>query len=107
MGDDLRQVELRVKVGRGEQVVDLPLGIGVRVGPPAERDRVIALTQHLPQLPGVLDRSRRADGLVAAEDDERGKPALVRALGVRRQYSSVLARSGTALLAERARRCRD
>ena len=82
MADDLRQEELRVRVVGGE-VIDLALGIGVRVGPAAEGERVIALAQHLPQLPGVLDRSRRADALVAAEHDQRRKSILVRAIRVR------------------------
>ena len=44
---------------------------------------MIALAQHLAQLPRVLDRPRRADRLVAAEHDERRKPALMRPVGVR------------------------
>ena len=72
MADDLRQVELRVEFARGEKV-DLALGIGVRIRPAAKRERVIALAQHLPQLPRVLDRARHADALVAAEHDERRK----------------------------------
>ena len=81
MADDLRQVELRVKVGRGEKI-DLPLGVAVWVRPAAERDGVIALAQHLPELPRVLHASRRADELVAAENDQGRKTALLRALGV-------------------------
>jgi hypothetical protein len=81
MADDLRQVELRVKVGRGEKI-DLPPGVAVRVRPSAERDGVIALAQHLPELPRVLHASQSADGLVAAENDQGPKAALVRALGV-------------------------
>ena len=79
---DLREIELRVKV-RGEQVVHLALGIAVRVGPAAERERVIALAQEAPQLPGVLHAPGRPDRLVAAEDDQRREAALVRAFGVR------------------------
>ena len=82
MADDLGQEELRVRVF-GDEEVDLAIGIGVRVRPAAERERVIALAKHLPQLPRVLDRPRRADALVAAEHDQRRKPALVRAVRVR------------------------
>ena len=71
VADDLRQEELGVEVGRRE-VVDLPLGIGVRICPAAEaRACGRARRSMLPQLPRMLDRSRRADGLVAAEHDER------------------------------------
>jgi hypothetical protein len=37
---------------------------------------------HLPQLPGVLERSRPADVLVAAEDDQRRKAVVHRLVGV-------------------------
>ena len=79
---DLRQKELGVKERVGK-VIHLPLGIGVRIGPSAEADRPIALPQHLSQLPRMLDRSGSADRPVAAEHDQRGKPVLARALGVR------------------------
>src|SRR5262249_7739774 len=83
VADDLRQVELGVEPWIAE-VVDLALDVGVRIRPAAERERVVALAEHLAKLPRVLDRSRRrADRLVAAEDDQRGEAALVRALRVR------------------------
>ena len=46
MADDLRQEELRMEV-RVREVCNLPLGIGVRVRPASEGERVIALAQHL------------------------------------------------------------
>src|SRR5439155_3971458 len=51
--------------------------------PAAERDRVIALAQERSELPSVLDAPRDADALIAAEHDERLKPVLVRAVGIR------------------------
>src|SRR4029077_2078687 len=82
VADDLGQKELRMEVGR-QQILYLSRGIGVRVGPSAEGPRSIALPQQLAQLPRVLDRSRCADALVAAEDDEGRKSVVVGALGVR------------------------
>ena len=82
MADDLRQEELCAE-GRRCQKIDLTVRIGVRIRPAAQRDRVIPLSQHLPELPRVLDAARGADPLIAAENDKRRKPALVGSLGVR------------------------
>ena len=82
MADDLCEIELGIEVVGG-QVIDLPLGVRMRVRPAPERERVIALPQHFPQLPRMLDGARRADGLVAAEHHKRRKAFLMRALRVR------------------------
>ena len=71
-----------MRVLRREEI-DLAFRIGVRIGPAAECQRVVAFPQPLPQLPGMLHRSRRADALVSAEHDQGGKTALVRAVRIR------------------------
>src|SRR5436190_1728174 len=78
----LRQVELRQKLGRGQEV-HLPLGIRMRIRPAAEDQRGIAFPEELPQLPGVRDHARDAEGLVAPQDDERRESILVGSLRVR------------------------
>jgi len=68
---DLRQEKLRVK-GRGGHVIHLPVGIGMRICPSSQMDGRIALSQHVPQLPGMLNRARSAHGPVAAEHNQGG-----------------------------------
>jgi len=67
----------------GGQVIDLPLRVGMRIGPASEDERLVPGSKHLTQLPGMLDRSRNAHRLVAAEHDDGGKSVLLRAIGVR------------------------
>ncbi len=54
----------------------------MRIRPAAQRQGLIALPEHLPQLPRMIDAARRPEDLVAAQDDQRRKPALARPLGV-------------------------
>src|SRR5439155_20697596 len=82
VADNLRQIELGVELRRG-QVIDLALGIRVRVGPAPERQAALMLAEHLPELPGMFDRAGRPDRLVAPEHDQRRESVLVRALRVR------------------------
>ena len=60
VADDLRQIKLRMKICRGE-IVHLPLGIAMRVGPATEPDGVVVRTQQRSKLPGMLHRARRTD----------------------------------------------
>jgi hypothetical protein len=81
MRDDLRQVELRGRMGV-EEVVDLRRRIAVRIRPAPERQRRHPPPDPLAQLPRVLDTAGRSDAPVAAEHDERIEPLLVRAVRV-------------------------
>ena len=64
-------------------MADLSSRFSVRVCPPSERERRNPAPDFLPELPGVFDASSRADALVAAEDDERLKAVIARAIRVR------------------------
>src|SRR4029079_7131089 len=65
------------------EMADLSSRFSVRVCPPSERERRNPAPDFLPELPGVFDASSRADALVAAEDDERLKAVIARAIRVR------------------------
>ncbi len=82
MRDDLRQVELggRVLV---EQVADLGRRVAVRIGPSPERKVRDATPDLVPQLPRVLDATRRTDVLVTAEYYQCVEAVLVRPVRVR------------------------
>src|SRR5262249_29178272 len=82
MAYDLREIKLGVE-SRCRQVVGLTFRIGMRGLPASKRERSPALPQQLAQLPCMRQRTRRSDRLVAAEDDEGGKPVLLSALGIR------------------------
>src|SRR5262245_61220843 len=79
---DLRQIELGQKLGRGQEI-HLPLGVRVRTRPAAQDQRGVAPPKELPQLPGVRDDARNAEGLVAPEDDESRESALIGSLRIR------------------------
>ena len=81
MAHYLGQIELGGEV-RVEQVVDLTRSVGMRVGPPTKGQRGILSPKQLAQLPRVLDRAGRTNGLVAAKHHQRGKSVLPRALRV-------------------------
>ena len=55
----------------------------MRIGPSAERQARLVTPDGLAQLPRVGDAARRADRLVAAQDDERIEAVLLRTIGVR------------------------
>ena len=67
MGDDLREEEVRMRVGI-EQELHLRRRVGHRVRPAAQLEFGMPGLEDLPQLPRVLDDARPADVLVAAED---------------------------------------
>ena len=84
----LRQIELRQKLGRGQEV-HLPLGIRMRIRPAAEDQRGIAFPKELSQLPGVRDR--RAGRRGSCRRPGRRAPGIrsgVRAPRTTAQYSS-------------------
>ena len=67
----------------GHRPFHLPVGVAIRIGPPSQRQRLIALFEHLPQLPRMFNRSRMADCLVASKNHQRRKAVLIRPLSIR------------------------
>src|ERR1700754_5212120 len=55
----------------------------MRIGPASQRQGVVALAQHLAQLPGMFDTPWRPDRLVSPKHHQGRKSVLVRPLGVR------------------------
>jgi hypothetical protein len=82
MRHHLCQVVLAGEVLIHEEV-DLTRGVGVRIGPAAQRQPRDTSSDLGAQLPRVLDAARTANGLVAAEHDERAEPVLRGLLRVR------------------------
>src|SRR5438094_448543 len=82
MTDDLREVILRIEAVV-RHVFHLLDGVRVRVGPSPEDEPRFPRADLRAQLPRVLDASRPADALVAAEDDERREAVLPRLLCIR------------------------
>src|SRR5688572_3061811 len=80
--DDLRQEVLARKISRGE-IVELPFRLGMRIGPPPERQTGNMLANQVAQFPCVRHTPWRPDRAVTAEHHQGSKPFVPGALRVR------------------------
>src|SRR3954454_11932867 len=82
MRHDLCQIKFRVHAVL-HQMIDLCRRVGMRIGPSPKCQVRHALPDLFPELPGMLDTSRRSDALVAAKYNERLEPMIASAIGIR------------------------